>query len=161
MQGKFKYDSPRWRAIVDSYLSTIFCDRCGGMEAIIRNETGDVSDVTNKLILVVADDAGEQFSRIKDDATYTENFTTFKFVSGYMKYHSELKCFCGAVVDEGRNVAVVYFDGNTKKNAARALIGAAPAYFRYLFRGQSELTERECKFAVRVANPAVALKDVI
>lgn len=155
MVGKFDFDTPLWRASVDSYLNALFGHRCGGMEAVVRDTTGDVSGC-NQLVFVVAQDAADQYDAIKHNAPYTEDFTTFRFVNNYLKSHSGLRYMCGVVINEDRNISVVYFDGNTEEFSARALIGAAPAYFRYLFL-ETPLSAYESRLAVNFANPE---KDV-
>lgn len=169
MFGRFKYDDPRFREIADRYANLLFTRRgISDMKVAVISGSEEYTGASHQLTFVLCEkgQAEGAMRRLLDGAgdVYTEDFTRFPFVDGYLRDHSGLEIFTGCVVDQANHAVYVFFDGDTNQAVVRSLIGAIPAYFRYLFSGAHNagfpLSEDEVTLACRIANPDCPFSDV-
>lgn len=157
MKGRFAYDSIAWRHIVDLYVERLFVRRgIEDMKIIITDTITLDGDCSNTLFFVIRDDAVQQFESMAKRAVSSEDFYS-RFSLEYFHSISGSNCYGACVTDEERNTSYVFYNGSTGVCEARWLIGAIPAYFRYLFGGNPDqelcVSEKERVAAVAIADP--------
>lgn len=161
MEGRFAFDSVVWRHIVDLYVEKLFGKRgIKDMEIVITDRAVFDDACHDTLFFVIGDDAARQFESMAKVAANSEDFYE-RFSLEYFRDISGSTCYGACFTDKGRNTSYVFYDGSTGEYEARWLIGAIPAYFRYLFDNNPNrdlhILEEEMAAAVAIADPRKTL----